>query len=77
MQMKVCFYFHFRVKWSLSHPSPVGTNGRCSAIAEGKQRVNQLTEQEGNSSRLSSSPFGEVGRGFFKLQTCVPTIGTY
>jgi len=55
MQMKVCFYFHFRVKWSLSHPSPVGTNGRCSAIAEGKQRVNQLTEQEGNSSRLFST----------------------
>ncbi len=25
---------------SLSHPSPVGTNGRCSAIVEGKQRAN-------------------------------------
>ena len=26
---------------NLSHPSPVGTNGRCSAIVEGKQRANQ------------------------------------
>ena len=52
-----------------------------SPVPEGqkpqKGRTNQLTEQEGNSSSLSSSPFGEVGRGFFKPQSRVPILASY
>jgi len=54
----------------LDSPVPGGQNPQ-------KGRTNQLTEQEGNSSSLSSSPFGEVGRGFSKPQSRVSILASY